>query len=418
MYENTNAMRLSTQIFSNRNFVRYWLAGWLSSIGDSVFIVTLTWMLAKQTGSPLVVGTYLSIVGATKVVFVLLGGLIVDRLDVRKLLIISDWLRALVMVVFAAIAFRELPPIWSFYLVGFIFGIVDSVVEPASIFTATQIVPREYYTQAMSFFLVTGNASAIIGPMLGAALVWWGGAVTAIALNGLSFAVSAVLLTTVTFDLPEQMHDVTMRTLFTHLGEGFRYFLHNRVLALMATNAFFANAAIGLATLAVPFLVLDLGMGVGGYGLIQSSLGVGGAIGAVLLSLFVIERPTPRMALTTSLLQGALILLIAWTGQFWLVVLSFALIGLNEAAVNVIAPSVNTLVIPCALFGRVISVTMIIMDGSAPLFQAAGGWLMQTISVRQVFFFGGILEILAASIIFFAPAIRQYDASSVNVAHS
>jgi MFS transporter, DHA3 family, macrolide efflux protein len=403
-------MQLSLHIFRNRNFALYWLAMWLSSIGDSVFIIALTWMLVEKTGSPIIVGTYLFIVGLTKVAFVLVGGLVVDRLNVRKLLIYSDWVRALVMVVFAAFALQGLPPIWVFYVTGFIFGLVDSVATPAGIFVATQIVPQEHYTQSMSIFLVTENVSTMIGPMIGAALLVWGSGVTAIAINGLSFVISAILLTFMRVDMPQRSHTSDIKTVMNDLREGFGFFLRNRIITLMAMNAFFANAAMGMTMLATPFLVLELDMGVKGYGLIRSGLGVGGAIGAALLSLFIIPGPTPRMALTTSLCQGLLILVLAFTGEFWLVALIFLLIGLNEAAVNVIAPSVNHVLIPRAVFGRVISVMMIVMDGAEPLSQLTSGWLMESVSVRQIFLLGGALEIVVAGIIFFLPVVRYYSA--------
>lgn len=401
-------MKLSLAIFKNRTFRNFWLAGALSSIGDALFNVALIWLLAEQTGSPAIVGTYLFVIGTTRLVFVLLGGAIVDQFDVRKLLIAADVIRAVAMFAFGLLFLNGDIPIWAFYVLGFIFGVVESVTTPGGAFVATQIVPKKHYTQSMSIFLVTDNTAGIVGPLVGAAFLLWGGALLAIAANGLSFALSALLLLSITIDLPLREGKLTLATLLQELVEGFRFFIRNRVIMLLSISGFFANAALGLAVLATPFLVTELGRGVEGYGLVQSSIGIGGVIGGALLALLVIAQPTPRMALLTTFSQGLLFLMIGLTNNFWLIVVAFALVGLNEAAVNVIAPSVNHTIIPRALFGRVIAVMMIVMEASEPLFQAGGGWLMETVDVHTVFLLGGAMEVGVALLIFFLPSIRDY----------
>ncbi|WP_171016723.1 MFS transporter [Pseudalkalibacillus caeni] len=404
-------MKLSLSIFKNRNFLFYWLAGWITSIGDSIFLIALTWMLVEQTKSPLVVGTYLSVVGITKLIFILFGGIVVDRFDVRRLLIYSDWIRAVLMLVFVVMGLNGMPPLWFFYVIGLLFGAIDAVAEPAGIACRTRIIEKEYYTQSMSLLLITGNVSTVVGPMIAAGIVYLGGSMTAVFANGVSYVLSAILLLSVNFKpVGEEVETDGKRPLevLKGLREGFSFFFRTPVILAMATSAFFANAAVGITVLATPFLVKDLHLGVAGYGMLNTSIGIGGIVGAALFSLFVISRPTPGMALSTSICQGSFIVLVGITDQLWIIVFAFLLIGFNEAAVNVIAPSVNHTLIPQKIFGRVISVLILIMGASEPIFQAFGGWLMEAVTAQKMFMIGGFIEVSAAAIIFFMPAVRTY----------
>ncbi|WP_309274229.1 hypothetical protein [Paenibacillus sp.] len=82
--------------------------------------------------------------------------------------------------------------------------------------------------------------------------------------------------------------------------------------------------------------------------------------------------------------------------------------------VNIIAPSVNQTIIPPKIFGRVISILILVMSGSIPISQAIAGYLMKWIEPNTIFIYAGVLEISAAVIVFLLPFVRNYNVNQKN----
>ncbi|MBM7660311.1 MFS family permease [Bacillus mesophilus] len=407
-------LKENIKIFKNKNFLFYWSSAWFTSLGDSIFIIALTWLLIEEKGSPLVVGTYLFIVGISKMVFILIGGMITDRFNAKHLMIISKIIRALLIFILVGISFADDLNIWLVYCIGAIFGMVDAVEEPATITCRTLIVDKEYYTQSMSLLMIAGNVSAVVGPLVGAGLVALGSTQIAILINAGTFIVSVLLLLKVTFDKQEDIK-VNNNNILQDAKDGIKYFISTPIIFTMAVFAFFANAAVGATIVSIPFLATDKGFGVEGFGLMNTGIGVGSAIGALLFSLWIIRNPKPYMTLLTCFLQGIVIVCIGFTDHILFLLLLFALLGLHETAVNVIAPSVNHTIIPRKLFGRVISVMILVMSGSVPISQAIAGWSMEWVKPEVVFIYAGLLEVIAAIIVFCLPFVRHYGKVPNNV---
>jgi MFS family permease len=400
-------MKMSLSIFKNTSFLYYWISTWISSLGDSIFVIAITWFLVEETKSPSVVGTYMFILGVSKILFVLVGGVIVDRIDPKRLLIHSNVLRAVVIILALVVLVVNSEAYWVFYLIGAVFGMVDSIAEPAGISFRTRIVEKEYYTQSMGLLMTAGNVSAVIGPMIGAGLVVIGSTYFAIMVNAVTFLISAVLLLLVKAIKPEEEEPLN-ETMWKSVKSGFHYFLTTPIITTMAVFAFFANAAVGATFVSIPFLADELNFGIEGFGLMNTAIGIGSVAGAVLFSVFTIKKPKPYMTLLTCFFQGIVIMLIGFTGNLWVIMTLIALMGLHETAVNVIAPSVNHTIIPPRIFGRVISVMILVMSGSVPIAQAAAGWMMEWTAPQDVFIYGGLLEMGAALLTFSLPFVRNY----------
>ncbi|TGA95930.1 MFS transporter [Sporolactobacillus shoreae] len=156
-----------------------------------------------------------------------------------------------------------------------------------------------------------------------------------------------------------------------------------------------------------------MGFGVREYGIVNTSLGVGSAIGAVAFSLIVIKNPRPSMVLLTVFLQGITLSFIGLSNHLWLILIFYIIIGIEEAAINILAPSVNHVIIPQRIFGRVLSVMILMMTISQPFSQAGAGWLMETIHPQYIFIGSGIMEVLVALVTFSFPVIRNHSVGNI-----
>lgn len=392
-------------IFRNRNFVQYWLGYLLSALGDGVFDIALAWIVVEITGSGLVMGSIMLTMGLPRIVLMLVGGVVTDRMSPRLIMVISDLARTVVMGALFVLSLRGTPPIWSLYAMALVFGVMDAFYWPAAGAFKQHLVAEEHFTQMNSMVVGSLQASSIVGPLAGALLVHWGGYSLNILVDGLSFVVSALTLAGLTV----QVQPVAAKKSFgADMLMGLRYVRYTPIILAMALTGLLGNIGANGVGVATPFLAKVLGVGVDGLGHMYSGFGFGGVAGAILFTFWVIRHPSPRMSIAAFSLQGIAIALVGLATNQWQVAALLALVGVASTSIQVIAPSVYQSIIPSELMGRVSSVTALVAMGSTPLAQAAAGWLLDRTSPQAIFIGGGVLEAVAAGVILCLPVVRLW----------
>lgn len=399
----------STQIFKNRNFLFYWTGSLFAGLGDAVFALALTWLVVETTGSAAMVGALFLTMGVPRIVLTLFAGVWVDRLHPVRGMILCEWVRVLTSGGLLALGLAGPLPLWSLFGAAFVFGVLEAFFWPAAAAVRQRLVEPEHFTQANGLLMIAMKTTVIIGPLLGGTLVALGSNRTVLLIIAAAFLIGLGLLSCVRirFDRAEPQA-AKQGSYWKDLREGILFLVKTPLILTTALVAFLVNACSSVAPIAVPFLAASFGGGAQEFGWLNASIGIGGTIGAVLFAVILIKRPTPRMTLIACFAEGLLFLCLGLAGQLWLALLLIALIGITDAAINVIAPSVNQAVIPPELMGRVISVMILLMSGSVPIAQAAGGYLVQMIGVHGVFLLNGSLEMLIAAFAFFLPVIAHY----------
>ena len=408
-------LKMSLKIFNDRSFLAYWIGFFFSAVGDAVFSLAIMWMIVETTGSALLMSTYLLLMGLPRLLFMLAGGVMADRWNPIKVMFWSDIFRALLMLVLFMAAMFGTPPIWFLFLLAILFGSVDAFYWPAANTLRRFIVSKESFTQSYGVIMGTMQLSAIIGPILAASMLALGGYGWAIAFNFISFLVSALTLRYIKYNgssLPLNEQPQTKRSFKGELMEGLAFVWKTPVIFIMITTAFLANAGANGVGVGLPFLAKELGRGVEGLSMMSAGFGIGGVVGAIIFSILSIKNPTPRMTIMAFFSQGLAIVLVSLTGSLWQVVFLMALMGITSTAIQVIAPSVNQLLIPPHLMGRVSSVMSLVAMGSTPFAQAGAGFIVDAVSPHAIFAIGGTLEMLVALVAFFMPAIRLYGKSA------
>ncbi|TCP59303.1 putative MFS family arabinose efflux permease [Tumebacillus sp. BK434] len=406
---------VSTQIFRNRNFLYYWTGSLFAGLGDAVFALALTWLVVESTGSAAMVGALFLTMGVPRVVLTLFAGVLVDRLQPIRGMILCEWVRVLTSGGLFVLGLLGPLPLWSLFAAAFVFGVLEAFFWPAASAVRQRLVEPEFYTQASGLLMIAMKTTVIIGPLLGGTLVALSSYRAVLAIVAAAFLAGLVLLSFVrlTFDRVE-LQAAKHSSYWKDLREGIVYIMKTPLILTTSLVAFLVNACSSIAPVAVPFLAASFGGGAQEFGWLNTSIGIGGTIGAVLFAVILIKRPTPRMTLIACFAEGLVFLTLGLAGQFWLALVLIALIGITDAAINVIAPSVNQSIIPPELVGRVISVMILLMSGSVPLAQALGGYLVQTIGVQQVFLLNGSLEMLIAGFAFFLPVIARYQTAKAS----
>ena len=176
----------------HRPFALLWTGQTVSRLGDHLYRVALAWWVLEKTGSATAMGTVLVFSQIPMLVFLLIGGVVVDRFPRLRIMFLSDVLSGAVVAFIAIFSWLDLLQIWHIYVASLIFGFVEAFFFPAYQAVIPQITPPDMLTSANSLNGLSGRLTGIIGPILGAGLVATGGTPLAFSLDALSFFISTL----------------------------------------------------------------------------------------------------------------------------------------------------------------------------------------------------------------------------------
>src|SRR5688500_11579610 len=133
---------------THRPFALLWAGQTTSRLGDSLYRIALSWWVLEKTGSAVAMGTVLVFSQIPLLLFLLIGGVVVDRLPRIRIMFISDILSGLVIAFVAVFSWLELLQIWHIYIASMLFGFVEAFFFPAYQAVIPQITPSELLISA------------------------------------------------------------------------------------------------------------------------------------------------------------------------------------------------------------------------------------------------------------------------------
>ncbi|HET9109390.1 MAG TPA: MFS transporter [Ktedonobacterales bacterium] len=178
----------------SRRFAWLWSGQTISAVGDGAFFTALAWQVLLLTGSGTAMGMALVAQSIPLVLFMLIGGVVADRLPRRLTLLWSDGGRAVVTLIVAALGFSGRLQFWHLIALAALFGFAEAFFRPAFQSIPPELVPVEDLPSANALSSFTRSVTTLIGPAVGAALVSVISPAGAFAFDGVTFVISAVCL--------------------------------------------------------------------------------------------------------------------------------------------------------------------------------------------------------------------------------
>jgi MFS family permease len=177
-----------------RNFRLFFTGQLISQIGNWLTLIAQTLLVLKLTDSGIALGLLAAFQFGPVLLFGAFAGLIADRSDKRRLLLLVQTLAMVQSFTLAALAFSGHPPVWSIYLVAMFGGLTTAFDNPSRRAFVVEMVSEDDVTNAVSLNSALMTGSRIIGPALGGLLVATAGFGWAFALDGLSYVAVLVCL--------------------------------------------------------------------------------------------------------------------------------------------------------------------------------------------------------------------------------
>ena len=393
-------------LLGNVRFMQLWAGQTISFVGDAVSMVALVILVVQLTGSA-------SAVGGALVAHLLptfaspLFGVLADRFDRRVVLVVSDLVRA--TLVLGLVFVRDLVLIYGLI---FLMGFARTLFNPTIRAAFPSVVGEGYLARANSLIGGSFSASVTVGPALGGLLVAVVGVSGAFLLDAATYLISASLLSRI--PLPRPQREGEEVSVLRELRSGFSYLAGARVPLAMMVGAFLTVLATDLATPAEVFLAKStFDAGDVGYGLLVSVWGGGMVLGSALMAVL-----GDRLRLLPAYFLGIFVwaLALASTGLSPTFVLALAMLAVAGAANgldNVVTDTILQRLVPNALLGRVFSVKYLGYGAGEALAYPAGGVLVDTLGPRSTFLVAGILTAaMALLVLLVLVGISARDVSS------
>ncbi|GIJ68845.1 MFS transporter [Virgisporangium ochraceum] len=384
---------------ANPAFRLLWTARTASYIGDSLGLVALLIYLEVTTGQALAVATLLIVVDFVPGLLGPFTGAVGDRFDLRRVLVACDVAQGLLTLAVAVL----LPPLPVLLLLVGLRGVAAQVFQPASRSAVPALVPDKDLETANSALGAGTFGLEALGPLLAAALLPVLDTRGLLFLDAATFGLSAVLLAL----LPPLPREPTEKTFGAGTREGVAYIWRTPVVRAIGLGFVAVVAFSGVDDVALVFLGRDaLGAGDAGTALLYAGIGIGLAVGYVLLARYGAKVGSLTLIVAGFAISSAGNLL---TGLAWAVGAALALQTVRGLGVAALDVGVNThvqRVVPPDLLGRVFGNLYGAVGVAAGVSYVLGGVLLELTGARTTFVVAGAGGLIATAATAFALGAR------------
>ena len=405
------------------------MAQLISQVGSQMQVVAINWHVYLLTHSALALG----FVGLTRVlpviVFSMWGGVLADRADRRRVMLVSQSAMTLVSVALAALAWARRDSVAALYLLNAVQAAAVAFDNPARQALVPRLVPPAELPGALALSLTAFQAATIAGPALAGLVIagtnaplppggpastdaWHLGLIYA--LNAISFLFVIAAVATMRASGKIETGDKPLESPADALRSGLRFVFSTPLMVWTMGLDFVATFFSGAMSLLPIVADQVLHVGPAGYGWLAAAPAVGALAGSMYTTLFPLPRKQGVVLLWAIVAYGVATVVYGLSRSFVLTFLALAGTGLADVVSTVIRQTLRQLLTPDALRGRMTAVNMIFFLGGPQLGELEAGFVASlfasaTLGVTVSVVTGGVVTILTAAAVAAAtPLVREY----------
>jgi MFS family permease len=386
----TGGFRRGFSALRHDNYRRYWVGQIVSLIGTWMQSVSQPWLVLLLGGSPLQLGSVLALQFAPSMILAPLGGVLADRVDKRRALMVTQAVAMGQAVVLFILTITGVVQIWHVFVLAGVLGLVNAVDMPVRQSFSAELVPRRDLMNAIALNSASFNLARVLGPAIAGLTLAIIGPAFNFGVNALSYLAVLASLWSMNAaalhrpDRPEQHPPV-----LASLAEGLRYARRTpMVLWPLVLLGGMATFGMNFQTLLPLFARNTLELGADGYGVLFASMGIGSLIGSMAIAFSGSRRP-----LLTLMLGGGLAFVASETllGLSRTPLAAYGLIVVVGLSSMLMVNTINVTLqhhVPNELRGRVMALYVTVFAGSAPFGGLLAGAAAELWGAPVVFLLG------------------------------
>lgn len=257
---------------------RFWFASLASVGGWQISAIAMGWLVFELSASELDLGILGAATAIPAILFTVVGGVIADRHEKKRILVITTSLNAILLLLLAALVYSDLVTVWQVWLIAAAISFVSAVDWPTRQTFFPHLIDRSALLSAVALNSVLWQATRMILPGIGGILLAVYDSTIVFLLGGLGYLVMLVVIARMPLDLPGQRAASALH----QTKEGFRYILEHHffrdLILLSYATMFFLSSYMQL----MPAFAKLLETGPQGFGLLMSATGFGSILGTVI----------------------------------------------------------------------------------------------------------------------------------------
>ena len=371
-----------------------WFGACTSSIGTWMQIVAQGWLIYRLSHSAFLLALDQFLGGIPIFLFSLIGGVVADRMERRKILLVSQYVQMVDAALLTVLVASGLTHVWPILCLSFVSGLAQAFGGPAYQALIPTLVKREDMPNAIALNSIQFNLAVTVGPALAGVALAKFGEKWCFGLNALSFLAPVISLSIISARfLPE----TTTESMFGSLKQGIRFVRKQNSMEALIVLAFCMTALSMPMRTYLPVFVKDIfHRGPEVYGSLLSLMGLGSICGSLTIAGRGNIQNKGRFALNVLILLGAGIAGFSLSRSLPLSYAMLALVGASMMGVFATVSSLVQLITTNEMRGRVMSVYNCAFRGGMPMGNLLTGWFVPIFSAPVVLAANGFLLILVA----------------------
>lgn len=360
-----------------RNFRLLFIGTVFSHTGDFMQAMAQSWLVWTMTSSPFLLGLVGFCQAAPRLLLGAIGGAIVDRLDRRRLLLLTQNLAMIQAFVFWALVYLDLIRFWHVLFLVLFLGTVNTLNQTARQSLINNLVPREELMNAIALNSSIVNLSKVLGPSLGGVVISIVGVAGCLLVNAISFL--AIIFSLLMMDLPHWQRGQGENPFWQEVSEGYNYIkTNNRVFSVLLLA--YIVALIGSPySRFLPVFASDIfHAGPSGFGFLLAAPGLGAVLSGLCLASMGNIRHKSSLTFFSVFTLSFFLILFSYSRWMIFSLLCLVMVGASHIAFRSIANATIQMETPPHLLGRILS--LFLMD--------KGLWSFGTL------FIGGLASLL------------------------
>ena len=380
-----------------RNYRLFFFGQGTSLIGTWMQTVAMGWLVLELSdNSGVAVGMALAFQFLPSLLFSVWGGVLADRFDKRKVLLLTQAVMAVVALVLGLVVVTGVVQLWMVYALLVCFGTAQSIDTPARLSFASELVPEEELSNAVGLNSTVFQMARVVGPAIAGVLILVLGTGPCFLVNSVSYV---ALLVALLLMRPDELHrHAPVPAKKGQIREGVRYIWHTPELRLQIALTFVVGTLAINYPVVLPLLAkITFHGGPGTYSIFTMAMGVPALFGG----LFIAHRAaaTERFLFAAGIVFGSAIVAASLAPGLALFVVLIAIVGGAQILFMATSNTLTQLRADARMRGRVMSVHSMAVLGSTPIGGPLVGWISQEFGPRYGLALGGVATLLGTLVL-------------------
>lgn len=388
------------KLFKNKNFSKYMLGQLISKSGDTVFMIGLLWLILDRTKSPKLMGVVLFFTYLPQFALGLIAGSIVDQFDRRKIMIICDIVRGVVLFIFCIMIELKIFSIYLVIILTFLLASASVFFGPASQAFIPNIVQKDLLVSANAANSGIDQLCKIIGNAIAGIIIATIGVYPLFMFDGSSFLFSALMLYLIKYIVKNNKFEdvdnkISISKIVSDSKMGINFTLKDKFIKTFIILLVISNISYSIVTTLTPvFSERVLKAGPKGYGYLEAVLSVGMLLGISFIGSIKVKK-VGYMFIFGIICSGVSLILVGLNSKLIIVMFLYLLFGLSDAFT---APmfAYFRLYVKDEIRGRVFSVFNLIVLSAVPISMATIGVLMEYFGTKNLYICCGVVLIISS----------------------